>query len=182
MATIALIAVALLALLVFVLFGALLELYRDVRQLRDVAGILDRPLHVEIGSVAGSRPSSYGLPEILDSTVSGLVLFLSERCASCRALAAGLDDPLPQGLWIIIQASSATSAASFLESYALNDKTGNHRVIVDIGGELAHRLGLEVAPVGFRVENGVLLSATTVPSSRYLTSILPVPVRLKQAS
>lgn len=182
MATIALIAIALLALLVFVLFGALLELYRDVRQLRDVAGILDRPLHVDVGSVAGTRPSSHGLPQILDSTVSGLVLFLSERCASCRALAAGLDNPLPQGLWIIIQASSATSAASFLESYALNGKTRNERVIVDIGGELARRVGLEMAPVAFRVEHGSLVGATTVPSSRYLTSILPAPIRLKQAS
>src|SRR5262245_50776784 len=41
-ATLALICVALLSLFVAILFGALLELYRDVRQLRDVAGILDR--------------------------------------------------------------------------------------------------------------------------------------------
>jgi hypothetical protein len=53
----------LLALVVFVLCGVVYELFRDVRQLRDVAGILDRPLHVEIGAVAGARPSSYGLPE-----------------------------------------------------------------------------------------------------------------------
>src|SRR5262245_35438570 len=47
-ATVALIAVAVLALLLAVLFGALLEMYRDVRQLRDALGILDRPLAVEI--------------------------------------------------------------------------------------------------------------------------------------
>ena len=43
------------------------ELFRDVRQLRDAAGILDRPLDVEIGTVAGARPSSVGLPDDLDS-------------------------------------------------------------------------------------------------------------------
>jgi hypothetical protein len=170
---------AVLALLVFVLFGALLELYRDVRQLRDVAGILDRPLNVDVGPVTGTRPSTHGLPAALDSAASAIVLFLSERCGTCRSLAAGFEKPLPVGLWVVLEARDVPSAAAFLESYGLTAVTSDRRVVVDVAGEIAGRIGLNTTPVGFRVENGVLTSATTVPSSRYLTSILPEPIRLK---
>ena len=181
MVTVALISVAVLALLVFVLFGALLEMYRDVRQLRDAAGILDRPLNVDVGAVAGTRPSSHGLPPALDSVASAVVLFISERCATCRALAKGFGRPLPAGLWVVLEARDAGSAAVFLDSHGLSGVAPDGRIIVDVAGQIALRIGLNTTPVGFRVENGVFTNATTVPSSRYLTSILPEPIRLKQA-
>jgi hypothetical protein len=173
--------VGVLALVVFVLCGVVYELFRDVRQLRDVAGILDRPLHVEIGAVAGARPSSYGLHEALDSAGSALVLFLSDRCGTCRSLAAGLGRHLPPGLWVVLEARSPDSAAKFIESYELAQMLEGGRLSVDIGDAIAGRIGLEMAPVGFRVEDGRIVSATTVPSQRYLFSILPKPIRLRRA-
>jgi hypothetical protein len=173
--------VGVLALVVFVLCGVVYELFRDVRQLRDVAGILDRPLHVEIGAVAGSRPSSYGLHEALDSAGSALVLFLSDRCGTCRSLAAGLGRHLPPGVWVVLEARSPDSAAKFIESYELAQLLEGGRLSVDIGDAIAGRIGLEMAPVGFRVEDGRIVSATTVPSQRYLFSILPKPIRLRRA-
>jgi hypothetical protein len=178
-ATLALIAVVVLAVLVFLLFGALLELYQDVRQLRDVAGILDRPLHVELSAVAGTAPSRHGLPQCLDTAAAALVLFLSEKCATCRSLAASLGRSLPSGLWIVLEAGSTHSAAAFLDSYGFAPMTSGGRVSVDVGGNIAARIGLNTTPVGFRIENGVLISATTVPSTRYLTSILPKPIHLR---
>lgn len=182
MATLALIAVGLVALLVSVLFGALVELYRDVRQLRDVAGILDRPLHLDIAPVAGTEPSRHGLPRELDSAASALVLFLSERCATCRSIAASFNEALPAGLWIVLEARSAESARAFLESYRLGSSATTGRVVVDPAGEIAGRIGLDTTPVGFRVEGGRLVSATTVPSTRYLFSILPKPIHLRSQS
>lgn len=179
MAALALTLVGVLALLVLVLFGALLELYRDVRQLRDVAGILDRPLNVDIGSVGGTAPSTHGLPRPLDTAASALVLFLSEKCATCRSIAASLEKPFPSGLWVVLEARSTQSAAEFFESYGITRKTSGGRVVVDVEGEIASRIGLDTTPVGFRVENGRLTTATTVPSSRYLLSILPKPIRLR---
>jgi hypothetical protein len=176
-ATAALIAVGVLALFVAVLFGALVELFRDVRQVRDALGILDRPLTVDLGHVAGTRPSSHGLPRELDEQHAAIVLFLSERCETCRALAAGLARPLPHGLWVVIEARDAASAAQFVEAYGLTDEG----ITIDVEGAIAGSLGLNTSPVGFRVEHGVLASATTVPSSRYLTSILSEPVRLRHA-
>ena len=177
MATVALIAVGVLALFVAVLFGALVELFRDVRQLRDALGILDRPLSVDLGPAAGTRPSTHGLPAELDAQHGALVLFLSERCETCRALAAGLAGPLPNGLWVVIEARDAEGAALFARAYGLDGE----RVTVDVDGAIARSMGLNTSPVGFRVEHGVLTSAGTVPSSRYLTSILPEPVRLGRA-
>lgn len=179
MVTIALISVALLALLVFVLFGALLEMYRDIRQLREAIGILDQPLNVDVGPVAGTNPSNYGLPQALDSAVSALILFLSERCGTCRSLAAGLSIPLPPGLWIVLEARDTDSAVTFLNSFNLNRLTLDEHVVVDVGGKIAYRIGLDTTPIGFRVENGAIVSATTVPSSRYLNTILPEPILLK---
>jgi len=177
LATFALIAVGVLALFVAVLFGALVELFRDMRQMRDALGILDRPLNVDLGQVAGTRPSSHGLPGELDAQHSAIVLFLSERCETCRALAAALTWPLPNGLWVVIEARDAASAARFAEMYGFADE----RITIDVEGAIAISMGLNTSPVGFRVEHGVLTSATTVPSSRYLMSILPELVRLRGA-
>src|SRR5262245_39867249 len=120
MATVSLIAVGALALLIFVLFGALLELFLDVRQLRDVAGILDRPLNIDMGKLTAARPSACGLPQLLDSANSALVLFLSEKCATCRAIAASFDQSLPSNLWIILEAENHRSASAVIESLGLN--------------------------------------------------------------
>jgi hypothetical protein len=175
MATAALIAVGVLSLLVFVLFGALLESLRDIRQIRDALGILDRPLDVDIGAAAGTAPSSHGLPRQLDDAKSALVLFLSERCATCRILAATLGGALPAGLWIVVEAPSSQAAAEFVEAYGMAPRVEDERVTVDAAGAIAGRLGLNITPVAYRIENGVFKDAATVPSIRYLSSVIPSP-------
>jgi hypothetical protein len=172
------IAVGVLALLLFLMFGVVIELFRDVRQLRDVAGILDRPLEVDVGELAGTAPSSHGLPRALDSVASAIVLFLSDRCGTCHALATGFHAGLPAGLWVVLEARSPRSSEEFLASHELTPATTHGRLLVDVAGQIAERMGLRTTPVGFRVENGRLVAATTVPSSRYLASILPNTVRL----
>jgi hypothetical protein len=171
-----------LALLTFVLFGVVIELYRDVRQLREINGILDRPLDVDIAEVAGAQPSHLGLPAPLDSALSAIVLFLSDRCATCQTLAAGLSGALPPGLWIVLEARSPQSAEEFLSRYQFTAASTDRRLLVDVAGAIAERIGLRTTPVGFRVENGRLMSATTVPSRRYLSSILPNRVRLERSN
>jgi hypothetical protein len=173
MATAALIAVGVLSLLVFVLFGALLESLRDVRQIRDALGILDRPLDVDIGAAVGTAPSSHGLPRRLDEAKSALVLFLSDRCATCRTLAATLGGDLPSGLWIVVEAASAQSAGAFVDAYNMTSGLADERVTVDAAGVIAGRLGLSMTPVAYKIENGVFKDAATVPSIRSLSSVIP---------
>ena len=124
MAATALIAVGILSLLVFVLFSVLVELFRDVRQIRDGLGILDRPLPVDIGSVAGTPPSLYGLPEQLDDEPSALLLFLTDRCATCRVLASSLGGTLPAGLWIVLEAATSQAAEEFLREVCHDARVG----------------------------------------------------------
>jgi hypothetical protein len=173
--TTALIAVGILSLLVFVLFRVLVELFRDVRQIRDALGILDRPLPVDIGSMAGTPPSRYGLPGQLDDEPFALLLFLTDRCATCRVLASWLGGTLPAGLWIVLEAASRQAAEEFLETYAMTPGLREERVFVDPAGAVAGRIGLKMTPVGYRIVNGVFQEATTVPSIRYLASIIPIP-------
>lgn len=180
MAELTLAAVGVLALVVFVFSGAVLELHRDVRQLREVAGILDRPLEVDLGEVADTRPSRHGLPAELDSAPSALVLFLSDRCATCHALAAGLGGRLPPGIWVVLEAPDPESARDFLRSHDLVAAEAEGRVEVDLGAEIADRLGLHTTPVGFQVEAGRITRGTTVPSRRYLSTIVPNPVTLER--
>src|SRR5262245_26361518 len=142
MAATALIAVGVLSLLVFVLFSALIELFRDVRQIRDALGILDRPASVDIGSAAGAAPSSYGLPPQLDEAESALVLFLSDRCSTCRILAATVGAAMPAGLWIVVEAANVQAAGEFVETYRMSPRLKDGRVSVDPGGGIAGRLGL----------------------------------------
>ena len=178
MAAIALVTVGLLAIVIFVLFGALLELYRDVRQLRDALGILDRPLTIDIGSAAHTSPSSYGLPAALDTAASAIVLFLSDSCATCRVLAAALHAGIPAGLCVVVEARDAKSANQFMEIYGLNPDAGEGLLCIDAARNIAGKLGLDITPAALRIENGKFAGATTVPSTRYLLSILPAPLKL----
>ncbi len=177
--------VAALALVIFVLFGAVLELYRDVRQLRDAIGILDRPLDVVLGPVKGTRPSRHGLFPALDDTGSAVVLFLSDRCATCRTLAAGLTETGSSGLWVVLEARTMQSAEGFLETHGahgLDDLRTEGRFQLDVAGAIARSMGLRTTPVVIRVQDGRFTSATTAPSRRYLASILPRPVHLERSA
>jgi hypothetical protein len=174
-------AVGVLALVTFVLCGVVIELFRDVRQLREVNGILDRPLDVDLEDIAGTLPSTHGLPRALDSAATAIVLFLSDRCATCHALAGGFNGVLAPGLWLVLEARSAQSAEEFLARYQLTAAGTGGRLVVDVAGRVAESIGLRTTPVGFRVHDGRLMSATTVPSRRYLTSILPNRVRLERS-
>ena len=178
----ALIAVGILGLVVFVLCGVIAELFRDVQQLREAAGILDRPLDVPLGEIQGTAPSVHGLPNALDSAAAAIVLFLSDRCATCHALAEGFGGSLPSGLWVVLEAKSPQAAEEFVAANNLTATSTGGRLLVDVAAAIAERIGLRTTPVGFRVENGRLVSATTVPSRRYLSSILPNVVRLERPS
>jgi len=174
-------AVGVLALLIFALCGVVIELFRDVRQLREINGILDRPLEVDLEDVAGTFPSAHGLPTGLDAAAAAIILVLSDRCATCHALAGGFNGVLSPGLWVVLEARSPRSAEEFLARYELTSTSTGGRLIVDVAGRIAESIGLRTTPVGFRVREGRIVSATTIPSLRYLTSILPNRVRLERS-
>ena len=182
MASIALLLAGLLGLLCFVLSAAVIELFRDLRQVRDAMGILDRALPIEIGDHKGAEIAELGLPIFLSECASSVVLFLSDRCSTCRILGQSFHGECPQGMAVVVVPSSNEAGKDFVESYGLVRMAEHGELILDNEGKVAERLALKVTPVAYLFENGKLTSATTVPSVRFLHSIIPSSVSVSHAA
>ena len=110
--------VVILGALVFLLLGAQVEMYRTIEQLREHSGLIDQSIPISLSRV-GSRPSSVGLPGPLDSAVRGVVLLLSDKCATCRSIAASLDGALPQDLVLVVEPDQPGEPSDLTTSYRL---------------------------------------------------------------
>lgn len=165
----------------FLLFGALAEAYRDIRQLREQGGILDRPVPVDLGDAAGAPPSSIGLPATLDTVVAALALYVDHRCTTCRGLMASLAGRLPDGVFLTAIAPSQAEAMKWLVhagGFDVNDSTVFPRIAIVSPDELRRRLGTEITPLAIDIEHGRLVRASTVPSVRQFYNRLPNGYRL----
>jgi len=160
--------VVLVGALALLLLGAQVEMYRGLEQLRDYAGLIDRPTPVDLGRVAGQRPSEVGLPVWLDSATRAVVLFLSDKCATCRSIAAALEGSLPPGLVIVVDPGTADAPEELSLTYELDPQ----KTVIDLDRRIMRRLGQEITPLGLVVENGRLARASTVPSTRQLYTLL----------
>lgn len=159
--------VVVLAALVFLLLGAQIEMYRNIEQLRDYSGLIDRAVAVTIART-GERPSTVGLPAELDSAARAVVLLLSDKCATCRSIVASLDGAVPGDLVLVIEAEDPSKDNGLALSYNLDPG----RTVIDPTGRIGEGLGIQTTPVAVVVENGRFARATTVPSSRQLRALL----------
>lgn len=169
MITVLLILVCLLAVVAFIQFGALIEMFQQLHQVRQHLDMFDTPNPMELGESHGVAPSSIGLPTELDAGQS-VVLFLSNKCKGCFDIAATLaGGALPAGLWVVIVPVTGGDASDFVAQYQL---TGE-RVIVDIDERISGRLGLDITPAALIVNDGRIEVAQTVPSPRQVYAMLP---------
>jgi len=167
-----LVLVCLLGALVFVQLGALVELFRQVQQIREFLDLEDRPAQLDLGKARGLPASAVGLPTPLDDARSAVVLFLSNKCATCRSIGAALKGAVPQTMWLVVESLSSddADADAFVQEFQLSGE----RTLVDPAGRIAARLGLDITPSAIVVEDGRLHQAKTVPSSRQMFAMLPV--------
>lgn len=171
--------VALLAIAVFLLFGALAEAYRDIRQLREAAGITDQPMPVDLGRVRDAVPSSLGLHPDLDSAVHAVVVYLENRCGTCRSILSTLDGGIPNGIWLVIVAGSAAEASDWLAETAIEAHTpAGRRVMISSAEEAERNLGVRITPLAIEIENGRLVRARTIPSVRQFYALVPTTFSL----
>ncbi|MQA84601.1 MAG: hypothetical protein GEV03_08260 [Streptosporangiales bacterium] len=168
MAVVALVLGTCLGVLLFLLLGAQVEMFRGLEQVREQAGLIDRVTPVDLGKVRGLAPSEVGLPATLDTEISAVVLFLSDKCVVCRSIAASLDGTIPRGLWLVLEPGTAPRDAELSQELGFDPDD----VIIDWGREITHRIGIEATPLGVVVENGRLSRAATIPSSRQLYEFL----------
>lgn len=152
------------ALALFLIFGALIEMFRTIEQIRVETGIMDSLTQIEI-PLRDGLASFAGLPTELEHRERSLLLVLSEMCTTCRQLADRLVGDMPDGLWVVYEARSYDTGQHWLSQYGL----ANHpHVVVDSEGPIAQRLGIQISPAVIRLRDGVVAAAHTVPSLRRL--------------
>lgn len=149
------------------LLGAQVEMFRSLKQLRDYAGLLDVPEHIDLGNRSLRRPSEFGLPSVLDTAEHAVVVFLSDKCATCRTIAASLDGGMPSHLYAVVDAGGADTSELVL-SFRLEPS----RTLIDSNRGVMNGLGLRITPVAITVHNGLVQGATTIPSTRQLYALL----------
>lgn len=171
------VAVLVLAVASTLLFGALIEMFEQLKQLRRVFGFEDGTNAVDIPDAAGMRPSEAGLPAVLDDLDrSALILFVSDICASCRGLAEGLrGGTFHNDLWVVVVHVSSRAEA-FVEEFALY----GDRVINDVDQSIVSALGVTMTPVALIVSEGRIDRAQTVPSLHQLEVALQGIARIDQ--
>jgi len=170
MSVVVFVLVCLLAALMFVELCALVELFRQVQQIRAHLDLVDRPTPIDLGRARGLAPTTFGLPDPLDTAQTAMVLFLSNKCATCRVLASALHGAVPLTMWIVVEPIIEEGEAhALVEEFRLHSE----RTLIDRQGRIAGHLGLDITPSALFIENGQLHRASTVPSSRQMFSMLP---------
>lgn len=169
MTTVLLVLVCLLAAVVFVQFGALVEMFNQLQQVRRHLDMFDMPNQIDLGAAQGLRASAIGLPAELDDAEHAMVLFLSNKCQTCftlaRALAGGA---LPPSLWLVVVPVSGGDASEFVREYQLFGE----RILVDEEERIVSRLGMDVTPAAVIMKAGHVQEAHTVPTARQLFAAL----------
>jgi hypothetical protein len=176
MTTLLLVLVAVLAVGEFLLFGALAEAYRDIRQIRERAGVIDRNAPVDLGPALGQAPSSLGLDPTLDSAVQAVVVYLNDRCGTCRSIVGSLAGQIPAGMWLVIIADAVDAAFDWLNTDgAMAGSPDAARVLTSTPEEAEQNLGLLLTPLALVIEHGRLSRAMTIPSVRQFYVLAPDP-------
>ncbi|MFI6458343.1 hypothetical protein ACIBF6_43200 [Streptosporangium amethystogenes] len=177
MTTVLLIVICLMAVVLFIQIGAQVELFQQVKQIRDYLDMEDKPTPVELGTLEGARPSDFGLPAALDEADRAVVLFLSNKCGSCRDLALALSGgAVPPAMWVVVVPVTG-DGNEFITEFGLHGE----RVILDEEERIVDGLGLAITPVALHITQGKLTRAHTVPTVRQMYVNAPVPYKYNLA-
>lgn len=151
--------------------AALIELFRDLRQVREQARLLDASTPIAL-TVEGTLKSAseHGLPEQLELSESGAVLILNDKCATCSALFSEISAHPPPGLFIYLAVPTPELGHAWVESHRATES--DLEIGLDVGDAISGSLGIHVSPALVLFERGLPVSAHTVPSGRALKELL----------
>lgn len=102
----------------------------------------------------------------------GLILFVSQSCATCRVIVDRLGGHVPRDVLLVVQCESEESGKSWLGF----GTTSPPQVFFDTNKEVARRMRINVTPVGLVVEDGGVVRAWTIPSIRQLFQLIPTEI------
>jgi hypothetical protein len=172
----ALLVACIVGLAVLVVFQGLvlLEVVRQLSQIRRELDFDDRPVPVSVGKLAG-RP----LPEPARAAWSGngasgdgVLVLLSTDCATCRLVAAGLPDLLPrfehQKMVVVLAARNHDEVTELLAEARLD----RDAVVVDLENEIADALGIVLRPAAVVVRDGIVSEGAIVRNPSQLHQLI----------
>lgn len=164
MTVVVLILVSTALIVVALLFGAVVELHRQVLQLRMHAGLIDDLQPVSYNTTVTLDELELGELKPFGTNARALLIVLSDGCSTCHEIARGLRTPLPDGLAVVLEARSPDDARVWLSQFHLGGGPSADGILVETGGRRARRLGVNVTPMMVRFERGLPIGAYTLPS------------------
>jgi hypothetical protein len=152
----------------------LLELVRQMAQMRRELDLDDRPVPISLGERAG-RP----LPEPARSAWSengssrdGVLVFLSTDCATCRLVAHGLPElrarSEPRKILAVLQSRNHDELTEMLAAAGLT----RDEVVVDLENDYGSALGVTLRPAAVVVRDGIVSEGATVRNAGQLKQLL----------
>lgn len=161
-----------LAFVVTVCSAALVEVFRQLAELRSALNLQDEP--IPIGLKTGERRTDeIGLAKEITREPKAIVVFLSPKCATCLSIADAFRGGSPGTVWFVVPSSPAPTA--LIETLAESAE----RVILDENDEIANRLGLHVTPSVLTVSFGEITRAQAVGSARQVLGMIPTVFPLR---
>jgi hypothetical protein len=166
--TLVAVGVGLLAVVLAVVCAALVEVFRQLAEIRASLNLDDRALPLGLLNMDVSV-TEIGLPEELATAPEVIVVFLSTKCATCLSIAEAFRGGAPSSVWFALQSDEAglTKLTAPLER-------SSDRIVADVGGKIASRIGLDVTPSVLTVQYGQIVRAQAVSSVRQVLAAVPV--------
>ena len=171
-ASLGLLGIAVIGLGIIAIFEGLVlvEMVKQVAQIRQRVDLDDEPEPISLGSRASRRFSRSDL--LPPRTGSSLVLLLSSECAACRAVAgavgaladAGPDAPIVA----VIEGSNEDDVERFLTDTGLEPQF----VVLDPDHKIGRDTGVRLRPAAVVIRDGLMVEAAAVRTARQLRHLL----------
>jgi hypothetical protein len=176
MPALAIVAMVGLAAVLVLVCAALVEVFRQLNDLREVTQLDDRPTPLTLPRDALAGASAIPLPGELAETPVAAVVVLSPDCATCITIAQDLGgQPLPT-VWFTV------AGEDHGESRVRRSLAGQgDRLVAGLGDALRDRLGLDVAPAVVVFDFGKVRHAFAVGSTRQVNALVPTVFELRGA-
>jgi hypothetical protein len=159
---------SLLALVLASVCAAPVEVFRQLKELRVALDLDDLPLPLDLRGTE-IRAADLGLHDGIASLPEAIIVVLSTKCATCLAIVQSFAGGAPSSVWFVLQTAEGEPASigSVLSS-------SRERLLVDVGGRLCERVGIQVTPSVLTVRWGEVVRAQAVSSVRQVLSLVPV--------
>lgn len=157
-----------LCLTLFVVCGALVEMFRSLEQLRKHSGASDLPTKLD-DDLSVKVLHEVGIASKFTNSGRALLLILSDRCSTCDVIAQQLGGRVPDNVWILLHRATRESGENWLARHALESSPS---ILADEDEHIIDGIGIRITPAVLRIKNSSVVTAHTVPSSRRLANEL----------